>query len=279
MAAIFSAVVIFLNLLDMAFSVRPGDVTRVWKERWLVWRALLSVLVLVPLFAWALSWVTAIPWHARASLALLACAPGAPLGAKRAAQLGSQLATAMGLQLIIALVGVLAAPATLILMARSHGFDEWIPVRDVLWQVFTVQAVPLALGLALNHKYPDQVARLSKKLSKVANLSMLVLALLTLVVIVKTIPTLTLSTWAAVLALCAFSLLAGHLLGGPSPETRVAVAVASANRNLGLAIFLGTFVKTAAADMVMIFALVNFFAGALYKAILKRRSAAQDPPD
>lgn len=270
MVAFISGTVIFLNLLDIAFSVRPGDLARVLRDRGLVFRALLSVLLLVPLFVWALSFVTAIPPHARVCLALLACSPGAPLGAKRAAQLGSPMATALGLQLVLALVGVLAAPATLFLMAESHGLEEWIPIRDVLWQIATVQAVPLALGLALNHRWPAQVGRFTRKLSLVANLSMLLLALLSLVVVVKTVATLTLSTWLAVLAMCAFSLTVGHLLGGPAPETRVAVAVASANRNLGLAIFLGTFVKTEAGDLVMIFALVNFFAGAAYKAFVRR---------
>lgn len=272
MAAMFSATVIFLLLLDMAIGVAPADVTRVWRDRSLVWRSMLSVLVLVPLFTWALSWIEAIPWHARVSMALLACAPGAPLGAKRAAQLGSHLATAMGLQLILAIMGVFTAPATLILMAQSHGFQEWIPVRSVAWQVFTVQAVPLLLGMALAHKFPGFVGRFGKKLSLVANLSMLVLTLMTLVVIVKTIPTLNLAAWLGLAAMCAFSLAVGHLLGGPAPETRAAVAVASANRNLGLAIFLGSFVRTQGADIVMIFALVNFFAGAVYKKVVSGKS-------
>lgn len=269
MAALFTAVVIFLNLLDMAFSVNPADLARVARQRGLVLRAALSVLVVVPVFALAVSYIDAIPWPTRVALGLLACAPGAPLGAKRAAQLGSTLATGMGLQLIVALAGVITAPLTLVLMASLHGFQEWVPVREVVWQVFTVQALPLGIGMLLVWRYPKRMARFSKPLSLIANLSMLLLVLLTLVVIVKTIPTLDLATVLAMIAMAGVALAAGHLLGGPSHETRAATAVASANRNLGLAIFLGSFVRAHPANLVMIFAMVNFFVGAAYKAITR----------
>ena len=98
----FPSLVIFVMLLNMAVSVNVRDVKDALREHALVARTVLSVLVLVPLFALGLSFVDAIPHQTQVVLVLLAVALGAPLTAQRAAGLGSTLATAMALQAIVA---------------------------------------------------------------------------------------------------------------------------------------------------------------------------------
>lgn len=280
MAQLFPSLVIFLMLLDMSISVDYRDLLRVRHQRALVARTALSVLVLVPLVTLALSFIDAIPMQTRVALALLAAAPGAPLSSQRAAQLGSTLATAMALQLIVANLGVVTAPLTLYLMASLHGLHLLIPVGPLAWQLATVQLIPLVLGALLRWKFPDKMPRLSKTLSKVANLSMLVLIVMMLVMLGPVLLKLDGATWLALLAFASSALFMGHLLGGPARETRIAVAVASANRNLGLAALLGNLMGSSLQSvgehvqpLIMAFALVNFLAGTTYKLCFRPPAA------
>ncbi len=273
MAQLIPSLVIFLQLLDMTLTVSFRDVLRVALQFPLIARALLAVVVLVPAFATLLTFIEAIPWPTRVALALMACSPGAPMSAKRAVQLGSPLSTAMAMQLIVAGAGVLTAPVTLIFMAHLQGLRAYVPMEQVASQVFTVQVIPVALGCLLVYFFPGLRARLSRPLSVTANLSMLLLIVLTLAAVAGDILEIAAGSWLALLSLSVFSLAVGHLLGGPRPETRVALAVASANRNLGLAIFLSTLVRADPQKLIIVYALLNFLMSEIYKRLVHRRMA------
>ncbi len=234
MAQLIPSLVIFLQLLDMTLTVSFRDVLRVALQFPLIARALLAVVVLVPAFATLLTFIEAIPWPTRVALALMACSPGAPMSAKRAVQLGSPLSTAMAMQLIVAGAGVLTAPVTLIFMAHLHGLRAYVPMEQV---------------------------------------ASLLLIVLTLAAVAGDILEIAAGNWLALLSLSVFSLAVGHLLGGPRPETRVALAVASANRNLGLAIFLSTLVRADPQKLIIVYALLNFLMSEIYKRLVHRRMA------
>ncbi len=274
MAQLFPSLVIFLSLLDAAVTVSFRDVLRVAMQFPLIARAMLSVLVLVPAFATVLTFIEGIPWPTRVALALMACSPGAPMSAKRAVQLGSPLSTAMAMQLIVAGAGVITAPLTLILMAHLHGLRALVPIEQVAQQVFTVQVIPVALGLFLTYRFPKLRARLSRPLSVAANLCMLLLVILTIAAVAGDILEIAAGSWGALLSLSVVSLAIGHFLGGPAPETRVAMAIASANRNLGLALFLSTMVHSQPQKLIIIYALVNFLMSEIYKHLVRRRLAS-----
>lgn len=278
MAKLLSHLVIFMLLFDMAVGVDPRDLWRVRRQHALVARAVLAALVLVPLFALCLTFIDAIPHQTQVALALLAAAPGAPLVARRAAGLGSTLATAMALQLTVANLGVLTAPIVVMAIAWVHGVNLHLSPLPLAVQLFSVQVIPLSLGAILRYKVPDLAQRISKPVSRVANLLLLAICV---VLLVKMGPLLThvdRASWMALLAFSAFAVLVGHTLGGPDDDTRKAVAICCANRNLGMAVLMGTMVSTDmgqtqlgiegehAAPFVMLFAFVNFIVSSVYGA-------------
>lgn len=288
MAKHFPQLVVLLMLLSMSLSVHPSDLLRVLRDRSLVLRTALSVLVLVPLFALGLTYIDAIPHETQVALALLAAAPGAPLASQRAKALGSGLSTAMALQLLVANLGVLTAPLTVMGMASVHGVDLRISPTPLAEQLFLVQVVPLTLGALVRHYATDFAQRISKPLSRVANLAMLALCVMVADKLFSFLRGLDGPTWLALLGFSAFALIVGHALGGPDPATRRAVAICSANRNLGLAILLGTLLGETGVGLegkhappyIMAFAAVNFLVSTVYAMLTKRErgDANASPP-
>lgn len=278
MGNLLSHLVIFMLLLDMAVSVDPQDLWRVRREHALVARAALAALVLVPLFALCLTFIDAIPCQTQVSLALLAAAPGAPLVARRAAALGSDLARSMALQLTVANLGVLTAPIAVTAIAWVHGVNLHLSPLPLAAQLFTVQVIPLLLGAILCFKVPGFTQRMSKPVSRIANLVMLVMIGVVVVMKGPLLAHVDRASWLALLAFSAFALGVGHALGGPDDDTRKALAICCANRNLGMAVLMGTMVSTKvgqtqlglegehAAPLIMVFALVNFIVSSAYGA-------------
>lgn len=277
MARHFPQLVVFLMLLNTALSVHPGDTWRVLRDRSLVLRTVLSAIVLVPLFTVVLTFIDAVPHSTQVALALLAAAPGAPLASKRAAALGSTVSTAMALQLLVANLGVITAPLTILAIATLHGVDLHISPTPLAQQLFLVQVVPLSLGAFLRYRATDVAVRISKPLSRIANIAMLVLCVMMVGKLLPFLREFGGATWLALLAFSAFALTVGHALGGPGVSTRRAVAICSANRNLGMAILLGSLIGETgvglegkhASPYIMTFAFVNFVVGTVYAALTK----------
>ena len=278
--------VVFVTLLNLAMSADVTDVRNALRDHSLIARTVLSVLVLVPMFALGLTFIDAIPRQTQIALILLAVAPGAPLAAKRATALGGTLPTAVALQTTVVLLGGLTAPLMLMGIARMHGAEADIPYESLAAQLLITQLVPLAMGMALRHFAPRVVGRISAPLATIANLSML---LLSLVVVVKLTPymrDLDGASWLALFTFSAFALTVGYLLGGPSPEDRSAVAVCSANRNLGLAVLIASLLGDGHVGVkamhlgptITVFAVVNFgvstVAGQLWRRIEAREQAS-----
>jgi BASS family bile acid:Na+ symporter len=110
---------------------------------------------------------------------------------------------------------------------------------DVARQVFVAQLLPLGLGMALRQAAAPFAARLEPRLARIGN-----------ALLVATVAIVLLDGWegtvtAGFRVLSAVALITGaalaisHLLGGPEPATRTAVAITSAARNPGLALLVG----------------------------------------
>ena len=256
-----AAATIFCVMLTLGLGILLREVRWVGRNLGLVARALFAVLVAVPTLALLVVRSFALPRAAQLGIVLMAIAPGAPVALRRSLNAGGHRAFAPVLQILVALLAAASMPLSIAALVALYSGEARLAPQDVAVQVFKAQLLPLGMGMLIRHFAPALAARVEPTLGKIAGA---LLILLVLLVAVDVEPVLVRATWRVVLAIVLVTLLAvasGHLLGGPEPATRTAVAVCSAARNPGLALLVAT--QNAAPPTVVAMIFVDSIVSAL----------------
>ena len=150
----------------------------------------------------------------------------------------------------------------------SGGEPLRVDAARLVGTLLLAQLVPLCIGLAVRQRFPIAAARLqgpANLVSKVLNLVTVGLILVTQFRMLTAIRPL---GFAGMLALLIASLASGWLAGGPDPEGRKAVALATSLRNVGvgLVIATGSFAGTPAVSAALAYGIVEVF-GSLVLAL------------
>jgi len=141
----------------------------------------------------------------------------------------------ISLVIVSSLLAIVTVPAWLLLLEphidRLDALDP-ATVATVLGKSFLL---PMLLGIAVRWFMPDASARLSDVLLKFVGIAFSACALLLLATHWQVVGAI---LGAPILALGGFTLAAlgvGHLMGGPDPNDRTALAVTCATRHIGVA--------------------------------------------
>jgi BASS family bile acid:Na+ symporter len=208
-------------------------------------RGLVSVLVIVPIVGIATTIAFRLTTAEQVGVTLMVIAPGAPLALRRALHSGGDASFAPTLQIAVAILAVPALPLWVLIgnwIVGTHGF---VDAAAVARQVLLAQLLPLVLGAVVKRAAPGSGMWIGTALGR-AGAILLIMVLISLAVNLH-YSILVAHFWpiasAAITTLAAIS--AGHLLGGPLPEIRHAIAVGGAMRNVGLALLVATTNQTA----------------------------------
>ena len=267
---------IFLIMLTMGLNFSPRRLFAFWRQPSLVLRAQLAVSVLTPLITLGLLWLLHSSNEVIIGLAILAAAPGAPLLTKRVQMAGGSFDYGASLQVTLSLSVVLITPIllacfSLLLPVAATAVDS----LQIAKQIAVVQFLPLSLGLGLRQIAVEIADEISDFLTNTANTLFVVLAIILLVLSLDLIPTLGAQTIVLILVIAAASLFVGHLLGGPTAETRAAVAIACIARNAGLGLFIAIMnQQTAAIPVILSYLILAALVGLPYSAWIKRQIEA-----
>jgi BASS family bile acid:Na+ symporter len=232
---------VVLIVLAIGLRARRADPLLLLRNPELGVRAMFSMFVAFPLFVLLVTWLLPLGQPVRAALLALAVSPMPPLLPKKGEDVGGKGDYVIGLLILATIVSIFVVPVMAWLVLKifhiQASFEPWAMAKVLLVTV----AVPLTAGIVLGKLLPGAAPRLSA-LANRAGMAMLLLgvaALLYLVgpAILGTLGQGALATFAAIIA---FGLLVGHLLGGPDPGTRGALAVATAARHPGVALVLAT---------------------------------------
>jgi bile acid:Na+ symporter, BASS family len=205
-----------------------------WQRPRLLLRSLLAMYVLVPLAALALAeWLPVGP-GAKAALLVLAVSAGAPLLPRKLGAFGNE-AYVFSLVVTSSLVAIVLVPAWLALLGARFGIDAVVAPTTVAWAVAKAFLIPLALGMAVRARWPVRGEALAQALLRFAGLGLMVSLVALLVVHWEVFGLLPWQGVAALLLLMLVALGIGHLLGGPEPDNRTALAIACATRHVGIA--------------------------------------------
>jgi BASS family bile acid:Na+ symporter len=240
----FVSLTIFSQMLAIGVNHSVAEITYLWRRPALWMRSLLAVVVLVPLVVVLLLKLLSLHAVVASGLALLACAPGAPLTTKRSQMAGGDPVYAASLQLTLALLAIVIAPLTLeIFDAVFDSVNKRITPVAVALQVGKITFLPVVAGLLLQHISPAFCNRIARHVQTVANALFILLfvVLIGLIALAPQVrgmlmvggrPTL------AIVLMVLISLAIGHFLGGPERSRKSTLAIACIARNVGLALYI-----------------------------------------
>ena len=204
-------------------------------------RAMVAMYVAVPLFVLLLVWLLPLRAGVGAVLLGFAVSPVLPPWAKKGAAVGGKTDYVIGLELLSAGVSLLVVPLMIWIAYRVFGVTTTLEPMAVEKVLLATVLVPLALGLGLARLWPGAAPRLAALADRVGGVVLLLGAVVLLVVHGRSIlGVMGQGTLIVTVAVIAFGLLVGYLLGGPDPGNREALASATVSRHPAIALVLAS---------------------------------------
>ncbi|QSQ15484.1 hypothetical protein [Myxococcus landrumensis] len=220
--------IVTLFMFSEGLAREPGEIRHVLERPALYVRALVVVLLLVPLVALGVVYAFRLPTVLASAILLMAVCPGAPLQVNQAKSLGANPTTSINLLLLLSVCALITVPAWVVVLDRLLGV-EFRASPELVFRLLAVKILPpLAVGIAVRYYLPHVAQALAPWCSRVFTV-LLVAVSVGLLFIVG--PKLIHVAWLAVVALVMLvtvSALLGHWAGAPRLEDRKAVALAAA---------------------------------------------------
>jgi BASS family bile acid:Na+ symporter len=228
---------IVLSVIAIGLASRVEDTLFLLRQPRLLLRSALAINIVMPLVAAAMAWTFDLPGAVEVALVALAVSPVPPLLPRKQMKAHGEPSYAIGLLVAAALVAVLFVPIAVELI----GFMFRLPLSMDPWTiarlVFATVLAPLLAGIVVRRLMPGIAARLARPVGLTANIVLVLCALAILLTVWPAIVAL-LGTGAlfAIIAFVAIGLAVGHALGGPDPNHRTVLALATASRHPGVAL-------------------------------------------
>ena len=228
---------LILIVLGLGLKASVSDTLFVFRRPGLLLRAVLAMDVVTPLVAIALA--TTLPLDAPVKIALvtMSLAPLPPTFSKKPLKAGGSISYTVGLFVAMTLIAILFIPLALTLLTRVFGVPLQMTPGAVWSMVVWSLLAPLAAGLVIHQLAPAFAERIAYGVAKAGTMVLLVAAAPILArVWPAMISLIGNGTILAMIVLAILAMAAGHLLGGPEPENRVTLALASAGRHPAIAL-------------------------------------------
>ena len=240
-------------------------------------RMLASMHVIMPLLVIAAIGAFPLAMPVKVALLALAVSPMPPILTLKAPRAGGSTEYIVGLLVSNCLLAVFIVPLTLGLGEMLLGRPSEIAPLQIVARMVVSVLIPLLVGSTVHALAP----RLAERAYRPVLMASVALLLVTaLPVLIRAWPTIVQMTGNGMLlafaAFVATGLLVGHVLGGPEPENRVVLGLATASRHPGIAIALAQSAFPAeklVAPAVLSYLLVSALVSAVYLRWTKHAAA------
>ena len=270
--------VLKLSVVALIFGIglgsTPDDLAYLWRRPRLLARSLVAMYVVVPLVILLLAKVLPMTTAVRTAVLVLAVSAGAPLLPKKLMKLGRE-GYVFSLLVTSSLVAIVAVPLWVELIAAVFGRDAQVDPLRLAALIAKAFLAPLLLGMAVRRLLRSVDERVSERLIAGGGIVLAAAAVGLLVLHGHLIVE---AGWRPVVGLLSMTLIAlaiGHLVGGPDPGERTALAVSCATRHVGVAVLAASAVpgpKTAA--FVLAYVVTAGIASAAYLRLRASSHAA-----
>jgi BASS family bile acid:Na+ symporter len=268
---------VWLSVFAIGLRASAQDATYLLRRPGELMRAILAMNVLMPLFALVLVLVfrSQLSPAVKIALVVLSISPIPPLLPRKLVKKGSTGSYAIGLLMAAALLAIIFVPLTMEIIERVLDVPLQMTAASLAVLIFMTVLLPVGLGVAV-HSFATALAeRLAKPVSLVAGIGLLLCVVAILFAAFPAIRTLVGNgTLIALAAFVIVGLAIGHLLGGPEPQNRSALAISTASRHPGIAIAIAQTnfpEQKLAMAAVLLYLLVNAIVSIPYNVWIKRR--------
>ncbi len=273
---------VVLLVLAIGLRARPDDTLMLVRRPDLAGRALVAMFVLQPAFVLLLVWALDLHEGVGAALLGFAVAPVLPPWAKKGYALGASSDYVLGLEVLATVASIFVVPVMIWMVNGVFGVHTARDPWSVELMLLVTIGLPLGVGMGLARFRASSAPRRAF-LADRAGTALLVLGGVVLLVArwrniwdVTGRGTIVIS----VLIIC-FGLLVGHLLGGPDPRKRGALASANVSRHPGVALLLASSALPehvpAVTGAVLLYLIASMVVPIPYERWLKRTAAGGDP--
>lgn len=270
---------IVLIVLALGLKATVADATSLFRRPHHLVRALLSMNVVMPLFALALALSFNLHPAVKIALVALSVSPVPPLLPRKALKAGGREDYIVGLLVAMALLAIIVIPVTMKIFERFVGVPLQMPARSVASLVLSTILGPLLVGIVVRMLAPWLAERAARPVG-ILGLVLLILSVLpVLFVSARTI--LSLIGNGTVLSFAAFALvglLVGYRFGGPEPESRRVLALGTSARHPGMAVAIAHANFPQEKLVVPAIVLYLIVSGILCALALARRKRAESVP-
>jgi BASS family bile acid:Na+ symporter len=271
----YAQITIFMLMLSIGLQEGFKGLSVLWKNRSLLIRSLIASLILVPLAGILVLSLISMDFSARIGIMAMAICPGAPLLYKKLTTMKANTSLAGSFQVTTSLFAILAVPLWVTILSKLYPAEATISPAEILTQVTTVQFVPIVIGLVICQWIPSLADDLLEPVQKISSIMFLGAVIVLLVVALPKVLQVGIVTTIGVVLFIAASIVIGHYLGGPEPETRLTIALANSTRNAGLALAIVSvnFEDPGILAVIAAIALLAFVADAIYANLYRKQSA------
>ena len=238
-------------------------------------RALAAMYVVVPAVAAGAGLAFDLATPVRVGLLAIAIAPIPPILPGKQLKVGGSAEHVFGLLVAVSVSSIVLVPLMVEVLGSLLCRESSFGARPVAKLIGTTILLPLAAGLLLRAVAPRWAGPTATWASR---LGTALLAAGVVAVLLASWPAMrSLMVGGALIAILAVSVIAtgvGHWLGGPDPEDRSILAIASAVRHPGVAIAVGTAnfpEEPRLGAAILLYVLVATFVTSVYVAIARRR--------
>jgi len=272
---------IILSVFAIGLKATFADATFLFRRTRHLIRALLSMNVLMPLTALAVGAPFDLHPAVKIALVVIAVSPTPPVLPKKALKAGGTEAYTIGLLVAAAALSIVVIPLSMEVFERLTGVSLVMRAGAVATLVLTTILAPLLAGILVRTVAPGPADRMAHPIAAAASVLLVVCGIPVVVGLGQTaLPVITDGT---VLSFAAFALVGfviGHLLGGPEPDNRPVLAIATATRHpaVALAIAHENFPEQRLAGAaVFLYLILSGILSVLYLSWMKRERRGRTP--
>jgi BASS family bile acid:Na+ symporter len=177
-------------MLGLGLSLKSDDFLRIFKYPKAVTIGLIGQLVILPIIAFAIVKVIPMPPAIAVGLIVLALCPCGPSSNMITYLAGGDVALAVTLTVFSSIITIFTIPIFTSLavnsflgtnaLAKPTEVIVSLPIGTTMGQIFLITVIPIALGMYVQHQFPEISRRLEKATNKLA-VGFLVLIIILLV--------------------------------------------------------------------------------------------------
>lgn len=225
-----------LIVFSLALNTQKGDLVSLLRRPGLLFRSLLAMNIVMPLVAALVAMSFSLSPVVKVAMLALAISPVPPILPGTEIKSGASVSYSMALLATSAIFALVSIPLMMALIGKAFGSSASVSPMAAFKAIGITVLAPLLIGAIVRELAPGFAARMSRRISLAAYL-LLVAALIPVLIVAwpHLIAQIGNFTLLAITIVVLIGLLVGHLLGGPDPGDRTALALSTASRHPGVA--------------------------------------------